>query len=91
MIFTLIIIMMVGGFILLMPLSRRLGLLVESRIQEKRQVSPDPEIARLTETVQSLQSQVQSLVDRQDFVEHLLQAEKPARLLGEGANEAKVK
>jgi hypothetical protein len=86
MVFTLILMMMIGGFILLFPLSRRLGALLESRIQEKKQVvSPDPDLARLTEVVHSLQNQVQSLIERQDFVEHLLQAGKPPTLPGGGA------
>jgi hypothetical protein len=84
MIFTLIMLIIVGGFILLFPLSRRLGLLLESRIAEKKPMASEPEIARLRESVQALQDQVGSLIERQDFVERLLQAERSAALLAEG-------
>lgn len=83
MIFTLMLAIVVGGFILLFPLSRRLGALLEERIQERRRpvvAAPTEEIRRLTEVVDRLEEEVRRLSERQDFAEQLLQAREKGRL-----------
>ncbi len=82
MVFTLLLVLGIGGFILLYPLSRRLGLLLENRLQEKRQGAA-PDVAQLRDSVHALQDQVDALVERQEFLEGLLQAQRPSGLLGE--------
>lgn len=73
MIFTLIFFLLIGGFILLFPLSRQLGKVLEQRLEEKRPVGLDrAEVARLREALETLERQVHSLQDRQEFVEGML-------------------
>lgn len=74
MLFVLMIIAMVGGFILLLPISRRLGAFLEQRLNAGRAAGSIPagQLSELREVVLSLQSQVQNLSDRQDFVDRLL-------------------
>lgn len=81
MIFTLIFFLIIGGFILLFPLSRQLGKVLEQRLEEKRPIGLDRgEVARLRETVESLERQVRSLQDRQEFVEGMLRSGSEERL-----------
>ena len=74
MIFTLVLAGMVGGFILLRPLSKQLGLLLESKLQQNR--VPDRQaldkIESLTENVRTLETEVRLLSDRLEFNEKLL-------------------
>jgi hypothetical protein len=79
--FTLILIGFVGGFILLYPVSRRLGQLLESKLQNKNgpELTPD-QIETLQQALNSLQGDVRRLTDRQDFLEKLLSGEKRAAL-----------
>jgi hypothetical protein len=74
MVFTLIFTGMIGGFILLRPVSRQLGLLLESKLQQNR--SPDKQaidkIENLTESVRMLEAEVRLLSDRLEFNEKLL-------------------
>jgi hypothetical protein len=73
MIFTLITLVLIGGFILLFPLTRQLGKVLEQRLEDKRPPALDrADVARLREALESLERQVQSLTDRQEFVEGLL-------------------
>ena len=54
MVFTLILTVMVGGFILLFPLSRRLGALLENRLEDKKAPPrlPDAELAAMREAIE---------------------------------------
>jgi hypothetical protein len=74
MVFTLLFTGMIGGFILLRPVSRQLGLLLESKLQQNR--NPDKlaidKIENLTETVRMLEAEVRLLSDRLEFNEKLL-------------------
>lgn len=71
MVFTLLVILMIGGFILLFPVSRRLGKVLERWLEEKRPAGKEPEVAQLRAAVQALEREVRSLSERQDFVESL--------------------
>lgn len=72
--FTLLLAGMAGGFILLRPLSKQLGLLLESKLHQNR--TPDraalEKIESLTETVRTLETEVRLLSDRLEFNEKLL-------------------
>lgn len=85
MVFTLILFLMIGGFILLYPLSRQLGRLLEQRLDEKRSPALDRgDVARLREALESLERQVQSLQDRQEFVEGMLRSGRETASLPRG-------
>ncbi len=75
MVFSLLIVLVIGGFILLFPLSKRLGQLLEMRLEERREgVLPPEDVAVLLETVQTLQDEVERLAERQAFTERLLES-----------------
>jgi hypothetical protein len=73
MIFVLILVVLVGGGILLYPLSRRLGALLESRIENEMQPGGS-ELGELRELVAALAEQVERLSDRQAFTEQVLES-----------------
>lgn len=87
MLFTLILLAMVGGFILLLPIARRLGAFLEQRLQQR---SPDQllsnQIRGLESSLQALQQEVSLLSERQAFTESLL-AEREPRLLPRDSSE----
>lgn len=81
MIFSLLMVLIIGGFILLFPLSKRLGQLIEMRLDERRvrETLPDAELEELRRIVESLQSEVALLTERQEFTERLLDSgDRPA-------------
>lgn len=80
MIFTLIVLLMIGGFILLFPLARQLGRVLELRLQDRQNPRSEAEVIRLRDSVERLQDELRSLGQRQDFVEGLLRTEAPAAL-----------
>jgi hypothetical protein len=73
MIFTVVMVTIVGGFILLLPLTRQLGRLLRSRIQQGDMGARDREIEGLRTAVEALRDEVERLADRQDFTERLLE------------------
>jgi hypothetical protein len=75
MVFTLILVLMIGGFIVLMPLTRRLGLLLEQRLANRQPVQPPSDGAQLEElrrTIDDMRAELDRLAQRQDFVDGLL-------------------
>jgi hypothetical protein len=79
MLFTLIGAAMIGGFVLLLPISRRLGVYLEQRLDANRSGSalPEPqlrEVRELKELVFALQGEVERIAERQEFTEKLLGA-----------------
>ena len=82
MVFTLLLAGMVGGFVLLRPLSKQLGLLLESKMQANKAPPPqsNAQIETLTETVRALEAEVRHLADRVEFNEKLLANREPAAL-----------
>lgn len=78
MIFTVILVLLIGGFIVLFPLTRRLGNALEVYLDQKREQLPDPEdVERLRVAVHQLRREVRQLSEKQEFVERLLQGEGP--------------
>lgn len=74
MLLSLLVVIAIGGMILLFPLSRRLGALMEQRLMEKRGAAPDPqELAELRKAVRYLQDEVARLSEQQEFTDSLLQ------------------
>jgi hypothetical protein len=87
MIFTLILTMMIGGFILLYPLSRRLGQLLEHRMKDKMvpPALPPGELEALQQSIQTLEAELHRIGERQEFVEQLLSGKPPDALPAQDA------
>ena len=89
MIFTLILVVLIGGIIVITPLTRRLGALLELRLQEKmagqagggNAAELKKLVAELEKEVRALREQHASLEERQQFVESLLRGGEEARPL----------
>jgi hypothetical protein len=83
-----VIILLLGTFVLLFPLSRRLGRVLEEWIKLRQETSPDRDtLARLENEVRELRQSVEGgdqrmglLAERQDFMESLVEAKKTAAL-----------
>lgn len=78
MIFTLILVLMIGGFIVLLPLTKRLGLLLEQRLANRQPVplSDAGELDELRRTIQDMREELDRLAKRQDFIDGMLAAPK---------------
>ncbi len=74
MVFSLLLALIVGGFILTFPLTKRLGKLLEMRLEERRVGAlPTEEAEELRRLVSELQGQVARLAERQEWSERLLE------------------
>lgn len=88
MIFTLIMVLLGGGFILTFPITRRLGALMEESIRERRAARLDQgQVGELESTLsdvhralEQMDGRMALLAERQDFVENLLSHREPSRL-----------
>lgn len=72
MIFTIVVLAMVGGFILVLPITRRLGAFLEYRMSERTRALENEERERFLRAVESLRDDVARLAERQDWMERLL-------------------
>lgn len=79
MIFTIIVLGMAGGFILLFPITRTLGRYLEFRMTQKVRVEDQERMELLLRAVESLRDDVARLAERQDFTEKLLERPKGER------------
>jgi hypothetical protein len=64
----------IAGVLILRPIMKRLGTILELRAKERHQasqISPE-DIARLTQAVSRLTDRIEDLEERQDFQERLL-------------------
>jgi hypothetical protein len=84
MIFTLVVLLMIGGFITLLPITRRLGTLIEAKIREKNVSREEPDLTPLLDAVRSLEAEVRRMNERQEFTESLLagRVQQPASVAG---------
>ena len=88
MIFTLIMAVLIGGFIITYPIMRRLGGLMEESIRERRAARLDQgQVGDLEKTIgdvhgalEQLDGRMALLAERQDFVENLLSHRDPSQL-----------
>ncbi|MHB1191846.1 MAG: hypothetical protein ACYC6F_02270 [Longimicrobiales bacterium] len=76
MIFVIILMAMIGGFIVLLPISRRLGQFLEYRMSSKGRIDDPEKMEVLLRAVESLRDDVAQLAERQDFTERLLERPK---------------
>lgn len=78
MIFVIVIIVLVAGFTLLFPLTRRLAAILEKLyLTDGAEGTDADEVAALRRAVQALTGDVQRLSERQDFTERLLESPRP--------------
>lgn len=82
MLFVLMIIAMVAGVILLLPITLRLGKVLESKLKQGDRGDDDylPDAQQLRNAVRALQAELEQLSERQAFTESLLDEREP-RLL----------
>lgn len=74
MIFSIVVLILIGGFTLLFPLSRQLAALLRRRLNEPSHNSISREDAeKLAHAIQHLAVGMEALNERQDFVEKLLE------------------
>jgi len=72
-----------GAVILLFPLSRRLGSLLEAMTQQKRELPKGAEMDQVLRTLQSIDDRLTLLEERQSFAEAIL-ASGERRQVGSG-------
>ncbi|MEE8176086.1 MAG: hypothetical protein V3T97_05705 [Gemmatimonadota bacterium] len=83
-----LILLVIGTFILLFPLSRRLGRVLEEWIKLRQDTSPDRDtlahlendVREVRRFVEGVDQRVGLLAERQDFMESLIEAKKTAAL-----------
>ena len=77
-------IVVTGGVVLLRPLVRRLGDLIDVTVAERRRnlAPPEPvaDQARLLNVVESMEERLSRLEDRQDFTDSLLSSNNPSSI-----------
>ncbi|HEX6306807.1 MAG TPA: hypothetical protein VFZ69_01400 [Longimicrobiales bacterium] len=85
MVFTLVLTLLIGGFVLLYPIAKRLGALLESRIaSEKVDAGPlRAEIRKLAESMSSMEAELRALRERQEFTEQVLSTRERPKLPSE--------
>lgn len=89
MIFSVVMVLLVGGFIVSFPILRRLGGLMEEMIRERREsrlskgstAEIQEEIAGLRRAFEALDRQVDLIGERQEFFENLLSHERDKGLI----------
>ena len=70
--FLLLFLVILGGTVLLFPLSRKLGHLIEARTRAGEVAEADRAIHLLTVRLDTLETQLGALADRQEFLDRLL-------------------
>lgn len=78
MIVAIVFILTVGGVMVLRPIAKRLGTLLEVMAQRKGALADDEEAPRLREVVESMSRRLALMEERQDFTERLLERESGA-------------
>jgi hypothetical protein len=71
-----------SAVLLLRPLAKRLGALIDASTSAKLRPPPEPEIARLGELLTRIDGRLNQMEERQDFAEALLSASDPKLLHG---------
>ncbi len=86
MVFSLIVLMMIGGFVAVIPLFRRLAKAVDVWLEQRRALGPEArhlesvrsDLAELRDRLESTESRLDLVAERQEFVERLLEGETVA-------------
>ncbi len=78
MIFSIVVMVLLGGFTLLFPLTRQLGKILDKKYLEDRTDGTNAEeVAALRRAVQALTGDVERLSEQQEFTEKLLERPRP--------------
>ena len=80
MLVTMTLILTVGGVVLLRPLAKRLGDLLELMVKQRRGELDNPVIERTEQLLESLSSRLSLVEERLDFTDRLLQERDQGRL-----------
>jgi len=88
MIFTIIMTVIVGGFIVTFPIMRRLGRVMEESIRDRQdarlgrgeKAALEADIGEIRSSMERLEGHVGLLAERQDFVDNLLSHREPGKL-----------
>ncbi|HUE76467.1 MAG TPA: hypothetical protein VMM83_00870 [Longimicrobiales bacterium] len=89
-VFSLLCLLVIGGFILMYPLTRRLGALMEQRLEDRTvggdgdastaaRMLADRQLKDLRTGLAALESEVERLAERQKFMEGLLESGERAK------------
>ena len=77
MIFSVVVLLLIGGFTLLFPLTRRLTAVLEKRyLEDDAKGANADEVAALRRAVDTLREEVEQIGERQDFTEKFLERPK---------------
>jgi hypothetical protein len=75
-----------AGVLILRPISKRLGELLEVMTRERRLPEPGAEVAQLRDLMQRIDSRLSLMEERQDFAEAILSSgERPRAALRDGS------
>jgi hypothetical protein len=90
-IFALLFFIIVGGTILLFPVSRKLGHLIEARTRDGTDtpVIDDAGLRRIVARLDAMEEQIVTLTERQEFLDGLLMERRPAPALERGEGGAR--
>jgi hypothetical protein len=88
-VFVLLFTMIIGGTILLYPISRRLGALLEANTQEKKAAAAGrpKELEQVVARLTSLEQTVHAVAERQEFLDRLLLERQSKEQLRPGGSE----
>ena len=76
MIFSIVLVLTVGGVVLLRPLTKRLVELIEVMTREKGQPRLQQDIGHISDLLETMNSRLRLLEERQDFTDSLLNAQR---------------
>ena len=78
MLLSIVVVLTVGGVVLLRPLTQRLVELIEVVTREKGTPQLQEDIGRIGDLLETMNSRMRLLEERQDFTDSLLDAQRPA-------------
>lgn len=86
--FVLLLVLLVGGVVLLFPVSRRLGAYLERLLDEGGTgTKPPPELAEVRAELKDLRAAVHRLTEQQAFMESLLEERDEAPRIDSGSRD----
>jgi hypothetical protein len=89
--FALLFFIIIGGTILLFPLSRKLGHLIETRTRDRpTPILDDPGLRGIVARLDAIEEQIVALTERQEFLDGLLVERHRAPALERGEGDDRV-
>jgi cell division protein FtsB len=87
MITSVVLVALIGGIIMLAPITRRLALLLEQKLQDRQSGQSSDEVRALRQRMQFVEEELRILNERQQFTEELI-AQRRTRALAEPSDTA---